>query len=147
MTSSDEVRIRNMVQDDIDAIFQIDKKISIQDRAFTYADMIDSFVGGEVGMSFVAEIGGQVIGFVLASIIYVADQITEICMIQVVGVDPDYRNRGIARKLVAALIENCRSSYIKVVRIMIDQHDSQLQGLFDALEFRRGKMIDYSKSI
>jgi len=147
MTSGDEVQIRNMVQDDIDAVFQIDKKIGVQDRAFTYADMIDGFIGGEIGMSFVAELSEQVIGFVLASIMYVPDQVTEICMIQVVGVDPDYRNRGIARKLVAALVENCRSAGIKLIRVMVDQHDNQLQGLFDALEFRRGQMIDYSMAL
>jgi len=141
------IKIRHMEQQDIDAVFDIDKKISAVERAFTYADMIDGFIGGQIGWSFVAETDGQVIGFALAAITYVPEQVTEACTIQVVGVDPGYRKQGVARKLVEALVDNCRSNGLKLIRIMVDQRDSQLQGLFESLEFRRGRLIDYSKNL
>lgn len=142
-----EVKIRPMEQQDLDAIFEIDNKISAVERAFTYADMIDGFIGGDIGTSFVAEVDGRVIGFALAAVTYVPDQVTEACTIQVVGIDPDYRRRGIARKLVKALMDNCRSKGLKLIRVMVDQHDSQLQGLFESMDFRRGQLIDYSKPL
>ncbi len=145
MAKEEAIKIRLMEQQDIDAIFEIDNKISAVERAFTYADMIDGYIGGDIGASFVAETDGQVIGFALAAITYVPEQVTEACTIQVVGVDPDYRKRGVARKLVEALVDNCRSRGLKLIRIMVDQHDSQLQGLFESLDFRRGRLIDYSK--
>ena len=145
--AAEAIKIRPMEQQDIDAVFDIDKKISAVERAFTYADMIDVFIGGQIGWSFVAETDGQVIGFALAAITYVPEQVTEACTIQVVGVDPGYRKQGVARKLVEALVDNCRSNGLKLIRIMVDQRDSQLQGLFESLEFRRGRLIDYSKNL
>ena len=139
-----EVTIRPMTQDDIDAILEIDKKIGAEERAFTYADLITGYIGGQIGCSFVAETSGQVVGFAMAAITYVPEQVTEACVIQVVGVDPGYRRQGIARKLIEALIGNCRSKGLKLVRILVDQHDMELQGLFDSLDFRRGQLVDYS---
>ncbi len=141
-----EIKIRPMEQQDIDGIFQIDRKIGGMERAFTYEDMIDTFMGGEVGCSFVAEAGGEVIGFVLAAVNYVPEQITEVCTIQVVGVDPDYRRRGIARELIEALAENCRERGLKSIRVLVDERDPQLRELFEAMDFRRGRLIDYSRA-
>ncbi|NQT71182.1 MAG: GNAT family N-acetyltransferase [Chloroflexi bacterium] len=142
-----EVQIRPMIQDDIDGIFEIDRKIGATERAFTYVDLINGYIGGDIGTSFVAEVNGRVVGFALAAITYVADQITEACTIQVVGVDPDYRRQGIARKLIGALTENCQSRGLKLIRVMVDQHDSELQGLFESVDFRRGQLIDYSRNL
>jgi len=145
--SEDEIHIRPMEQQDIDGVFEIDKKMSALDRSFTYADMIDGFIGGEIGYSFVAEVSGRVVGFALAAVTYVPDQITEACTIQVVGVDPDYRRHGVASRLIEALIDKCRSKRLKLIRVMVDQHDSQLQGLFESLDFRRGRLVDYSRTL
>ena len=109
MASETSIVIRPMEQSDIDSVFEIDKRISAVERAFTYADMIDGFIGGDIGASFVAEVDGRVIGFALASFTYVPEKISEACTIQILGVDPDYRRQGIARKLVDALAKNCRS--------------------------------------
>lgn len=147
MAAQTSVVIRPMEQSDIDSVFEIDRRISAVERAFTYADMIDGFIGGDIGASFVAEINGRVIGFALASFTYVPEKISEACTIQVLGVDPDYRRQGIARKLVEALANNCRTRGLRLIRIMVDQRDDQLQGLFESLGFERGRLIDYSQSL
>lgn len=142
-----EIQIRPMIQDDIDGIFEIDRKIGVTDRAFTYADLINGYIGGQIGYSFVAEVKRQIVGFALAAITYVPEQVSEACVIQVVGVDPDFRRHGIARKLIEAVINDCRSKKLKKIRVMIDRHDDQLMGLFEALDFRRGQLIDYSMNL
>jgi len=147
MCADTAVTVRSMEQKDIDAILEIDKRMGASERSFTYADMINGYIGGEIGNSFVAEIAGKVIGFALAAITYVPEQVTEACTIQVVGVDPDYRRRGVAGKLVETLARNCRSKGLKMVRVMIDQHDKELQGLFESLDFQRGHLIDYSRNL
>ena len=68
-------------------------------------------------------------------------------MIQVIGVDPNHRRKGIARKLIHRLVDDCRSRGLRLVRVMVDQHDNQLQGLFESLDFRRGQMIEYSMNL
>jgi ribosomal protein S18 acetylase RimI-like enzyme len=88
-----------------------------------------------------------VAGFILARRAYVGEPVTEAGLIQILGVDPDYWRQGIATKLVNALLDTCRSKKLSAVRIIIDERDSQLQGLFEHLGFRRGELIDYTKTL
>jgi len=78
---------------------------------------------------------------------YVREQVSEACVIQIFGVDPKYQRQGIASKLIQALLEKCRSKKIKLVRVMIDERDSELQGFFKRLGFDRDRYIDYSKTV
>jgi ribosomal protein S18 acetylase RimI-like enzyme len=98
-------------------------------------------------MSFVAEVDNQFVGFALAYLTYVREQISEACVIQIFGVDPKYQRQGIATKLIQALIEKCRSKKIKLVRVMIDERDNELQNFFKRQGFDRGRYIDYSMPI
>jgi len=142
-----EVRIRPMEPEDINGILDVDRKISGAQRAITYRDLVREALGGEVDVSFVAEIDNQFVGFVLAYLTYVREQISEACVIQIFGVDPKYQKQGVASKLIRALIEKCRTKKIKLIRVMLDERDGDLQGFFKRLGFDRGRYVDYSKTI
>lgn len=146
-TNQDKVRIRPMEPEDISVVLEIDRKISGVQRAITYKDLITGDLGGELDLSFVAEIGGQVTGFILARHAYLGEPVIEVGLIQILGVDPDYQGQGIATKLVNAMLERSRSKGLKIVRIMVDERDSQLQGFFAHMAFRRGQLIDYTKTL
>jgi ribosomal protein S18 acetylase RimI-like enzyme len=83
----------------------------------------------------------------MAYLTYVREQISEACVIQIFGVDPKYQRQGIASKLIQALLDKCRSKKIKLVRVMIDERDSELQGFLKRLGFDRDRYIDYSKTV
>lgn len=139
------ITIRPMTPEDIEAVLELDRKITSIERAFTYLHLINGFIGGQLGCSFVAEADGQVIGFVLAAVNYVPEYADEVCLIQTLGVEPAYRRRGIATQLVRSLIECARSKGAGRVRALVDRHDAELQALFESLDFERGRLIDYSK--
>ena len=84
------IRIRPMEPEDIDSVLAIDRKISGVRRAVTYTDLITGDLGGVLDLSFVAEVNGQVAGFILARRAYVGEPVTEVGLIQILGVDPDY---------------------------------------------------------
>jgi len=136
-----------MEHEDIDSVLAIDRKITGVRRAVTYTDLITGDLGGVLALSVVAEVNGQVAGFILARRAYVGEPVTEAGLIQILGVDPDYWRQGIATKLVDALLDTCRSKKLSAVRIIINERDSQLQGLFEHLGFRRGELIDYTKTL
>ena len=136
-----------MEHEDIDAVLAIDRKITGVRRAVTYTDLITGDLGGVLALSFVAEVNGQVAGFILARRAYLGDPVTEVGLVQILGVDPEYWRQGIATKLVNALLDTCRSKGLNAVWIMINQRDSQLQGFFEHLGFRRGELIDYTKTL
>lgn len=98
-------------------------------------------------MSFVAEVDNQFVGFVMAYLTYVREQVSEACVIQIFRVDPKHQKQGISSKLIQALLDKCRSKKIKLIRVMVDERDSELQGFFKRLGFDRGRHIDYSKNV
>ena len=141
----DGVRIRTIEAEDIDALLAIDRKMTGLRRATTYD--VGQIIGGHFALSFVAEANDSVVGFILSSLTYVPEQVTEVCAILTVGVDPDYWRQGIATKLVHKLDETCHSKGIKMIRVLVDQHDSQLKGLFERMDFGRGRLVEYYKEV
>jgi predicted N-acetyltransferase YhbS len=141
------IRVRPMEPEDIDAVLAIDRRITGVRRSVTYTDLITGDLGGVLALSIVAEVNGQVVGFILARRAYMGEPVTEVGLVQILGVDPEYWRQGIATKLVNALLDTCRSKGLHAVWIMINQRDSQLQGFFEHLGFRRGELIDYTKTL
>ncbi len=142
-----KLRIRPMEHEDISPVLAIDRKISGEQRVITYTDLITGDLGGVLDLSVVAEVRGEVVSFILARHACVGEPVGEVGLIQILGVDPDYWKQGIATKLVNALLEHCRSKGLKTVRIMVNEADSQLQGFFSHMGFRRGQLIDYTKTL
>jgi len=142
-----KIRVRPMEPEDIESVLAIDSKITGVRRAATYTDLIIGDLGKIPDLSFVAEVNGEVQGFLLARRAYFGEPFTEVGLIQILGVDPDYWRQGIATRLINALVETCQSKKLNAVRIMVDEKDDQLQNLFQRLGFRRGKLIDYTKTL
>ena len=142
-----KIRIRPMEPEDIDGVLAIDRKISGVRRAVTYTDLITGDLGGVLDLSFITEVDGQIAGFILARRAYVGEPVTEVGLIQILGVDPDYWHQGIATKLVNALLDACQAKKLNAVRIMITERDSQLQPFFAHMGFKRGQLIDYTKTL
>lgn len=142
-----KIRVRPMEPADIDSVLAIDRKITGVRRAATYTDLLIGDLGKIPDLSFVAEVNGEVQGFLLARRAYFGEPFTEVGLIQILGVDPDYWRQGIASQLVNALVETSRSKKLNAVRIMVDESDNQLQALFAHMGFKRGKLIDYTKAL
>ena len=103
------VKIRPMEPEDITGILIVDGKISGVARALTYRDLVHEAPGCQIDMSFVAEVDNQFAGFVMVYLTCVREQVSEACVIQIFGVDPQYQRQGIATKLIEALLDKCRS--------------------------------------
>lgn len=166
-----KTKVRSMTLEDLDVIFSIDRKIRASGKAITYAnltteriftidrkasrltrpvsyiDLITGDVSGLLDLGLVAEVEGHVRGFILGRLAHVGEAATEVGMIIILGVHPDYSRKGIATQLVNAICEKYRSKGIKTVRIGIDQRDKDLESLFEHMGFSVGHLIDYAKNI
>jgi GNAT superfamily N-acetyltransferase len=136
-----------MEHEDIADVLAIDRKISGERRAITYTDLITGDLGGLLDLSVVAEVSGQVVGFILARLTFVGEPVVEVGLLQILGVDPGYWGQGVATRMVSFLLKRCGSKGIKTVQTMVNESDSQLQGFFEHVGFRPGKLIDYSKNV
>jgi len=69
-----KVAIRSMKEDDLSGVLALDRKIFGRDRALTYSDPVQDYVGGEMAMSWVAEVQGKIAGFILRRIGQILDE-------------------------------------------------------------------------
>ncbi len=140
------VDIRRMARSDIDAVLAIDRKTSGGRGLITYRDMVAIDPGGAFDLSFVAETDRQVVGFILARLSYVGVPFTEIALIHALAVDPAYQKRGIASKLVNALLERCHTEGVSTVRAVVAERNTELRHFFERLGFYRSALINYTRN-
>jgi len=168
VSEQDKIEVRPIKLEDIDPILSIDKEIRAAGNVITYrnltaeyilsagrgippqespASYIRSFTGDAaplLNLSFVAEVNGQVRGFILGQVARGRESATEIGIIQMIGVHPDYQRRGIGSRLVRALSDKYRSQGIKVMRIGVDYRDKSLLGLVEHAGFGVDRLVIYS---
>jgi ribosomal protein S18 acetylase RimI-like enzyme len=142
----DTINIRPMTRSDIHAVLALDRKAFGTHGLLTYKDMATIDPGGPLDVSFVAEVGGNIIGFVIARLAYVMVPFTEVCLIQGIFVDPDYQNRGIGSKLFRELLGYCQAEGINTVRTLVEEHNDELRRFVERLGFRRSAIVNYDKT-
>lgn len=147
MTSEEgKVVIRSMKPEDIDAVSEIDRKLSGPRRAGAFVSLKSEHLGGPLDMSIVAEINDRVVGFIQAGLAYVDIPVIEVGIIQSIAVDPDYQRQGIATKLINTLLDNCYAEGVDTLRIAIDDRFVQLRNFFERRGFQRSYLVNYTKT-
>jgi ribosomal protein S18 acetylase RimI-like enzyme len=152
MASKGEVTIRPMERGDIDSIIVIyskimDEKIPGVKRsrlsyhgALTYKELALTNPGGPLDLSLVAEVKGKIVGFIWSGLAYVGIPVDEVGLIYMLIVDPDYQKKGVATKLLNALIKRCHDREVSTVRAVIDERYWELQNYFQKLGFKRSEL-------
>jgi ribosomal protein S18 acetylase RimI-like enzyme len=140
------VNIRRMVRSDIDAVLATDRKVSGGHGLITYKDMVAADPGGALDLSFVAEVEGMVVGFILARLTYVGVPFIELAAIQAIVVHPNYQRRGIATRLVNALVGHCHAEGVNTIRAVIDEHNADVRRFFQRLGFHRSELVNYVRT-
>ena len=104
----DQVLVRNLRPDDINAITSIDASAVGRRRdRFLALKIKQAFSDTGIAVSLAAEVDGHVVGFLLARLYYGEFGVVEpAAVLDVVGVHPDYRGRHVAAALVDQLRTN-----------------------------------------
>lgn len=140
------VNIRPMTRSDIHAVLALDRKYGRARGDLSYKDMATIDPGGPLDVSFVAEIGDNIIGFVIARLAYVMIPFTEVCVIQGILVDPDYQSRGIGSNLLGKLMRYCQDEGIHTIRTLVEERNDKQRRFVERLGFRRSAIINYDKT-
>jgi ribosomal protein S18 acetylase RimI-like enzyme len=140
-----EIIIRRMTEEDISRVKAIDESLTGSSRALSWE------VGAEIevavyrpALSFVAEVDGEVVGFILGDIRGAEYGKDLRGWIDMVGVNPRYQRSGMGRRLVERFCEVCQKNRVNA-EVVIRDGDEILKGFFASLGFRRGDMINYVK--
>ncbi|MBI4267793.1 MAG: GNAT family N-acetyltransferase [Chloroflexi bacterium] len=141
------VKIREMREEDIDGVLAIDRKIVGDNRALTYTETPTSYLGGELDVSTVAEVGGKIVGFLFGRIVDSPQGRADTALLELIGVDPDYRRRGIGSRLVQVFVESCNQKGVDSVRMMVSWYDWWLLSFLRSQGFSRGEMAEFVRLI
>jgi ribosomal protein S18 acetylase RimI-like enzyme len=89
--------IRDMTREDISNVVAIDAEVSSIKSPVSESGVIDSYVTSELGLSCVAEVSGQIVGYILGRLAYTPAPDSESAWIQLIGISPEYRRQGIGK--------------------------------------------------
>ena len=140
-----EIKIRRMVDEDIPKVKVIDRSLSGQQRAISW--QVEADVEVEVyrpALSFVAELNGVTVGFLLGDIRGVKYGKDMKGWIDMMGVHPKYQHLSVGRKLVETFCGVCEQNKLDV-QVLLREDDEQMKKFFSMLDFRRGNMVNFVK--
>jgi ribosomal protein S18 acetylase RimI-like enzyme len=142
-----KINVRKMEEEDIESVLEIDRKIAGPERATTYSKIPANYVGGELDISVVAEAEEEIIGFLLGRVTDSPYGQGESFLLELIGVDPEYKRRGVGRSLVKAFEKACRERGASTIRALVSWHDWWLLSFLRSLEFSQGEMAEFVKSL
>jgi len=144
----EDVIIRALQKEDLDAIVEIDEKVLRESRKDYWERKLEAMGTKSAQTSFAAVVQGKVVGFVLGDIsgweFGVPDTIG---WIDTIGVDPAYQKKGIATALANELIRGLKGVGVKTIYTLVSWNDWDLLQFFHAMGFGRGDMINLELKI
>ncbi|HEU4343883.1 MAG TPA: GNAT family N-acetyltransferase [Candidatus Binatia bacterium] len=144
-----QLYVRNLEKRDLPAIIDMEARVTGTARPDYWEKRIEiSEAIRPHWASLVAEFDNRVAGFLLGR----AGELEfglpgTVAWIEIIGVDPVYRRRGIARELVEQFIASAEDHGIKTIFTLMSHNQTEMQQFFSRLGFVHGKMLHYQKEL
>jgi len=142
------IKIRLMKAEDFDAVVAIDERILQTPRREYYEMKFEKLFKSKdyVPVSFVAEKeDGTTVGFVMGELYMGEYGIQEEATLDTIGVDPDYQNKGIGKRLLDEFVDHLRDLGVKKLYTLVNWNDSELIRFFSANQFSPSKIINLER--
>lgn len=143
--TTNTISIRLMTADDFDAVVRIDEKILKTSRPEYYELKFEKLFESReyLPTSFVAQNqDGTVVGFIMGELFMGQYGIShEGATVDTIGVDPDVRDKGIGKRLMAEFIDHLKDLDVKKINTLVEKNNSQLMHFFNSNQFRPSQTI------
>ena len=145
----DKIPVRSMMESDLRALVAIDRRITGNDRAaYFQRKLTEALTESDVRISLVAELDGVAVGFIMARVdLGEFGRVETTAVIDTIGVDPDYRNRGVGRALLSQLLVNLGTLRVEKVRTEVDWQDHDLLGYLDHSGFLPSQRLCFDQPL
>ena len=137
--------VRRMRTQDAEAVLRIDEKITGTPHEAQWESRIIERVSNNPLGCLVAEAQGKVVGFIFGDIRGWEFAIPKSGWIEIVGVDPEFQGKGVARALIEKLHLYFTNHNVMRVMTMVNWNDGGLVSFFRALGFERSDFIVLDK--
>ena len=138
-----DIIIRRMSDADLREVKKIDQMIAGDERAISWPLEAEvEWAVNRPALSFIAELDGKVVGFLLGDI-RVSEHGTDLKgWIDMMGISPGHQRLGVGRKLVEGFCEECQRNGVRP-NVIVREDDERLVEFWISVGFRRGKLINF----
>ena len=145
----DKIPVRSMAEGDLRALVAIDRRVTGRDRAaYFQRKLADALTESDVRISLVAELDSVPVGFIMARVdLGEFGRVETTAVIDTLGVDPDYQNRGVGRALVSQLLSNLGTLRVETVRTEVDWQDHDLLAYLDRNGFLPAQQLCFDQPL
>jgi ribosomal protein S18 acetylase RimI-like enzyme len=145
----DRIPVRSMTEGDLHALVAIDRRVTGRDRAeYFQRKLADALTESDVRVSLVAELDAVPVGFIMARVdLGEFGRVETTAVIDTIGVDPDYQNRGVGRALVSQLLSNLGTLRVEKVRTEVDWQDRDLLAYLDHSGFVPSQQLCFDQPL
>lgn len=141
--SSTSLVIRPMIRSDLDRIVEIDTEVLGKTRPEYWEMKLELAEKRPEVSSLVAEWDGKVVGFIIGYASRWEYGVPEkIGWIDTIGVDPQYRRKGIAKRLFQEMTNNLKKVGVATIYTFVTRRDWVLLKFFNNLGFQKGDMVN-----
>jgi len=143
----EDLLIRKLQIDDAENICRIQESITKEPSTIDYRKVAEEEAKNKDGVSFVAELYGKVVGFMITYIIYGGFALEKSAWIGVFGVEPKYMGSGIGKRLAKEIFDVITERDIKNIFTSVKWDSTDLLSFFKSLGFDRCEFINLKKVI
>ena len=143
----DDVLIRKLKEDDVEDISDIHAAITQAAVKNDFKKTIEEHASKEEGASFVAELQGKVVGYMISYILAGGFGIGQSAWIALLGVNPKYMGQGIGDKLAREILKYYKDLGIKNIFTSVRWDSADLLSFFKTLGFDRSDFINLRKDL
>jgi len=139
----DRIPVRAMKEGDLDALIQIDSRITGRNRQGYFERKLEEALHeSDVCVSLVAEVDGERVGFIMARVDFGAfGRVDPIAVLDTIGVHPDWRGRGVGRALLSQLLINLATLRVERIRTELGWNEHELLQFLNACGFRPAQTL------
>lgn len=136
------LKIRLMTDRDFKGIDDVDKRITGKEWAGPVVERASShFWGYNQDLCFVAEIDDTIVGFLIGNMGGREYSLPPSGWVNIIGVDPEHRDRGIGWALMKSFIDVCQRKRI-TARFLIPRN-KPFEKMLSDLGFGQGELVEW----
>jgi len=139
--------IRRLESGDVDDISRIQEAITKEPSTTDYHRVVEQEAKKEDRVSFVAELDGKVVGFIITYILHGGFGLETSAWIGLFGVEPKYMGSGIGKRMAKEVFDELRKMNIKNVFTSVKWDSVDLLSFFKSLGFDRCEFINLKRVI
>jgi len=142
---SKDLVIRKIKPEDADEISRIEAVITKSSDRTDFGQIIVKQVRKDEDASFVAEIDGKVVGYMISYTVYAGFGVEKSAWIATLGVDPKFMGQGIGKMLAEEILRVYEERGIRNIFTSVRWDSVDLLSFFKTLGFDRSDFINLRK--